>query len=45
MEVYPQLNRIVDLIKTGKCKKIAFLTGAGISVGAGKANLREFCFS
>jgi len=35
------LDGIVDFIQSGKCKNIAFLTGAGVSVGAGIPDFRS----
>ena len=35
------LERIVEHIKSDKCKNIAFLTGAGISVSAGIPDFRS----
>jgi len=38
---YPGMNKVVELIKSGSCKNIVFLTGAGISVGAGIPDFRS----
>jgi len=35
------LDGIVDFIQSGKCKNIVFLTGAGVSVGAGIPDFRS----